>query len=329
MAPTAFEQEQLMKYRNSVRTKTGRAAPWKGLALLTLLVTLTALGDLRVFACEPEWSALAGEIGGNLINAESATHALQDPHYVQARPSLIARVRKADLVICSGAQLEIGWLPMLLSKANNPGVLPGKQGFIEASAFVQRLDVPDSVDRAQGDMHPQGNPHVQMNPHNVSRVATVLAQRMASLDAENAEHYEARLSSFLERWNAAIDDWEKRAGPLRGKRVVSHHKSWVYLYDWLQLKEVATLEPVPGIPPTAAHLSALLAELGSDGSGAEVIIRSPFQSPKASEWLQERTGIPAVMLPLTVGGTEKAQDLFSLFGDILDRLLAAGDGTHP
>jgi len=318
-----------MKHRNPERTKTGRTAPWKGLALLTLLLPLTALADLRVFSCEPEWSALAGEIGGDLISAESATHALQDPHYVQARPSLIARVRKADLVICSGAQLEIGWLPMLLGKANNPGVLPGKPGFIEASAFVRRLDVPDSIDRAQGDMHPQGNPHIQMNPHNIGLVAAALAQRMALLDAENGDHYNARLTSFLERWKAAIDEWEERARPLRGKRVVSHHKSWVYLYDWLQLTEVATLEPVPGIPPTAAHLSSLLAELGSDGSGAEVIIRSPFQSPKASEWLQERTGIPAVMLPLTVGGTEQAQDLFSLFGDVLDRLLTVGDRTRP
>jgi len=318
-----------MKLKNPNTAKTGRPAPWKGLALLTLLLPLTALGDLRIFACEPEWSALAGEIGGDLISAQSATHALQDPHYVQARPSLIAQVRKADLVVCSGAQLEIGWLPMLLSKANNPGVLPGKPGFLEASAFVQRLDVPDSIDRAQGDMHPQGNPHVQMNPHNIALVAAALAQRMALLDAENADHYNARLTSFLERWNAAIDEWEERARRLQGKRVVSHHKSWVYLYDWLQLEEVATLEPVPGIPPTAAHLSSLLAELGSDGSGADVIIRSPFQSPKASEWLQERTGIPAIVLPLTVGGTEQARDLFNLFEDVLDRLLAAVDKAGP
>ncbi len=297
------------------------------LLLIILSLPLTVQAKMRVFACEPEWSALAVEIGGDLVEATSATNPLQDPHYVQARPSLISKVRKADLVVCSGAQLEIGWLPMLLKKANNPDVLPGKEGFLEASSVVPRLDVPDSVDRSQGDMHPQGNPHIQMNPHNIARVARALGERMAGLDPDNAEAYLAGLEDFLLRWEAAIAGWEVRAKPLAGERVVCHHKSWVYLEEWLQLEEVATLEPVPGIPPTAAHLSALLTQLGTDGSGADVIIRSPFQNPKASEWLQEKTGIPAVMLPLTVGGSDGANDLFGLFDDVLERLLAVRKGT--
>ncbi|RPH98195.1 MAG: zinc ABC transporter substrate-binding protein [Lysobacterales bacterium] len=305
------------------------------LALLALfMLPLAASAQLRVFACEPEWSALAEAIGGDLVEAGSATHALQDPHYVEARPSLIAQVRKADLLICSGAQLEIGWLSMLLSKANNARVLPGKDGFLEASTLVRRLDVPDSVDRAQGDMHPQGNPHIQMNPHNIARVAGALGQRMAALDPANASGYAAGTADFLRRWEAAIATWEERARPLAGKRVISHHKSWVYLEDWLGLVEVGTLEPVPGIPPTAAHLSSLLAELGADGQGtnkpgAEFIIRAPFHSAKASEWLQERTGIPALALPMTIGGSERAKDLFSWFDDVIDSLLAARSEPRP
>jgi zinc/manganese transport system substrate-binding protein len=295
--------------------------------LLGLPIKVSA--DLRVFACEPEWSALAEEIGGEAVKATSATHALQDPHYVEARPSLISKVRKADIVICSGAQLEIGWLPLLLSKANNPRVLPGNDGFLEASSLVPRLDVPDSVDRAQGDMHPQGNPHIQMNPHNIALVARALGQRMARLDPENADRYEIGTRDFLERWKAAIAAWEARAAPLVNTQVVCHHKSWIYLEDWLQLNEVATLEPVPGIPPTTAHLSRLLEMLGTDGSGASAIIRAPFQSAKASEWLQDRTGIPAVMLPLTVGGSDEATDLFSLFDDVLNRLLDLQRGADP
>jgi zinc/manganese transport system substrate-binding protein len=296
--------------------------------LLSILgLPFTAQAQLNVFACEPEWSALAEEIGGSLVNATSATNAMQDPHYVEARPSLISKVRKADLVVCSGAQLEIGWLPMLLSKSNNPAVLPGQEGFLEAGSVVPRLDVPGSVDRSQGDMHPQGNPHIQMNPHNIALVAVALGERMAVLDPDNAAAYAAGTEDFLLRWNAAIAVWEERAAPLAGERVVCHHKSWVYLEDWLQLEEVATLEPVPGIPPTTAHLSKLLAQLGTDGSGADVIIRSPFQSAKASEWLQDKTGIPAVMLPLTVGGSDGADDLFGLFDDVLDRLLAAMKGA--
>jgi len=295
--------------------------------LLILGLPFTAQAQLNIFACEPEWSALSEEIGGSLVNATSATNALQDPHYVEARPSLISKVRKADLVVCSGAQLEIGWLPMLLSKANNPKVLPGQLGFLEAGSVVPRLDIPSSVDRAQGDMHPQGNPHIQMNPHNITLVAVALGERMAVLDPDNAAAYAAGTEDFLLRWNAAIAVWEERAAPLAGARVVCHHKSWVYLEDWLDLEEVATLEPVPGIPPTTAHLSKLLAQLGTDGSGADIIIRAPFQSAKASEWLQQQTGIPAVMLPLTVEGSDGADDLFGLFDDVIDRLLAAKKGA--
>ena len=278
-----------------------------------------ASAALQVFSCEPEWAALAHEIGGDRVKAVSATSALQDPHYIQARPGLIARVRRADLVVCSGAQLEIGWLPVLLTKANNPRVQPGSNGFLEASAFVRRLEIPASVDRSQGDIHPMGNPHIQTNPHNISLVARALADRLTLLDPAHAGDYQNGLAAFLQRWNAAIGKWEARAVPLRGKKIITHHKSWAYLEDWLGLVEVANLEPVPGIPPTASHLATLLARFGK--GGADYIIRAPFQDPKASEWLAKRTGIPAVMLPLTVGGSDGAVDLFSLFDDILNRLL--------
>jgi zinc/manganese transport system substrate-binding protein len=178
-----------------------------------------------------------------------------------------------------------------------------------------------------------------MNPHNIARVAAALGQRMAARDSANAARYAAGVDAFLQRWEAAITGWEERAKPLAGKRVISHHKSWVYLLDWLGLTEVGTLEPVPGIPPTASHLSDLLAELGTDGQGtngqgtdgkgADFIIRAPFHSAKASEWLQERTGIPALALPMTIGGSERAQDLFSWFDDLIDSLLAAQGGPRP
>lgn len=279
----------------------------------------SAHAGLRVFACEPEWAELASAIGGPDVEVRSATTALQDPHYIQARPSLISGVRRADLVICSGSQLEIGWLPMLLVKANNPRVQPGTPGYLETSALVTRLDVPASVDRSLGDMHPEGSPHVQLNPHNIAVIAAVLAERMTAIDP--AGGYQAGAARFLEQWNAAIAGWEARALPLQGKRIVVHHESWAYLEDWLGLTEVATLEAIPGVPPTASHLSELLRTLGADGQGADFIIRSPFQDGKPSAWLSERTGIPDVMLPLTVGGTEGADDLFGLFDDILDRLL--------
>jgi zinc/manganese transport system substrate-binding protein len=292
--------------------------------IVSLLLAATPLlshAEIEVFACEPEWAALAEEIGGDLVDATSATTALQDPHYIQARPSLIARVRNADLVVCSGAQLEIGWLPALLQKANNRDVTPGNDGYFEASMFVQRFDATGNVDRAQGDIHPQGNPHVQTNPHNLRLIAGALAERMAQLDSENADAYRSGAADFTRRLNEAIQRWEARAAPLKGLRVITHHKSWVYLERWLGLEEVANLEPIPGLPPTAGHLSQLVRTFGDNG--ADVIIRAPYQDDRASEWLQERTGIPAVLLPLTVGGTEEATDLFTLFDDIIERLLQA------
>jgi len=292
------------------------------LLLLLLITPVLAQADLKIFACEPEWEALAMELGGDKVEVSSATNALQDPHYIQARPSLISKVRRADLLVCSGAQLEIGWLPMLLQKGNNPNVMPGGKGFLEASQYVKRLDIAESVDRSQGDVHPQGNPHIQTDPRNILLVAEVLSKRLAELDPSNADIYEQRMADFRQRWTAAIAEWDKRAAVLRGKRVIAHHKSWVYMENWLGLNEVATLEPLPGIPPTASHLSSLLEQFGD--KGADFIIRAPYQSDKPSEWLSERTGIPAVLLPSTVGGTDEASDLFKWFDDIIRRLLAAG-----
>ncbi|MGA9572501.1 MAG: zinc ABC transporter substrate-binding protein [Lysobacterales bacterium] len=287
-----------------------------------LLTPLTLHADLKVFVCEPEWEAVALELGGDMIDVSSATNALQDPHYIQARPSLISKVGRADLIVCSGAQLEIGWLPMLLRKGNNPKVMPGNPGFLEASQYVKRLDVNQNADRSQGDVHPQGNPHIQTNPHNILLVAEAMTDRFAELDSGNADAYRANLADFSQRWNSAIAGWDARAVTLKGKTVIAHHKSWVYLENWLGLIEVATLEPVSGIPPTASHLGSLLDRFGD--KGADYIIRAPFQSDKPSEWLSERTGIPAVMLPLTVGGTDEATNLFTWFDDILNRLLTAG-----
>jgi zinc/manganese transport system substrate-binding protein len=290
-------------------------------ALLIAIVPVGASADLDIFACEPEWAALATEIGGSRVKTFSATTALQDPHYIQARPSLIAKVRRADLVICSGAELEIGWLPALLRKANNRNVLPGSSGYLEASGYVVRLDATGSTDRSQGDIHPLGNPHVQTNPHNIAAVAEALGARLAQLDPGNAADYEAGLETFLQRWQDAIRVWETRAAPLRGTRAITHHKSWVYLERWLGIEEAANLEAVPGLPPTATHLSKLTKQF--EQGGADFIIRSPYQDDRPSEWLSEKVGVPELVVPLTVGGTDEAQDLFSFFDDIVDRLLQA------
>ncbi|MBC5785579.1 zinc ABC transporter substrate-binding protein [Ramlibacter sp. USB13] len=285
-----------------------------------LLALAPAHAALRVFACEPEWAALTQELGGPLVEVTSATNAMQDAHQIQARPSLIARVRNADLVVCTGAELEAGWLPVLLQQSGNDKVQPGQPAHFAAAEFVRKLDVPASVDRSQGDVHAQGNPHIQTDPRNIAAVATALTQRLQQVDAAHAGDYAQRGTAFQQKWQQAVARWNAQAAPLRGLPVVSYHKGYVYLYDWLGIREVAVLEPKPGIEPSAAHLQSVLATL--KGTPARFVVYSAYQDPRATEWLSRNAGIPAVKLPFTVGGSDQAKDLFGLFDDTVARLLA-------
>lgn len=276
---------------------------------------------LRIFACEPEWAALAAELGGDKVSTFSATTAKQDPHRIEARPSLIAKLRQADLAVCTGADLEAGWLPALLRAASNPAVRPGTHGYFEAAHYVPMLGVPARLDRAEGDVHPGGNPHIQTDPRNIARVAAALAQRLAEVDPAQAAHYQVRYRDFSSRWSAAIQRWEREAALLKNTAVVVQHKGFPYLERWLGLRQIAALEPKPGVEPTGAHLVAVLAQLQREP--AQMILRATYSDDRASKWLAERAGISAVVLPFTVGGSEQANDLFGLFDDTVQRLLGA------
>jgi zinc/manganese transport system substrate-binding protein len=289
------------------------------IALAALAGSIPAQATVSILACEPEWAALSKEIGGDKVSVYQATTALQDPHRIEARPSLIAHTRSADLLVCAGADLEVGWLPVLLQTSGNSKVQLGQPGYFMAADFVNKLEVPTAVDRAQGDVHPYGNPHMHLDPRNISRVATALVERLGKIDAKNAAYYQARYKDFDERWTKAIAQWQARAAPLKGMKLVPYHKDEVYLINWLGMVEMMNIEPKPGIPPSAGHLSEMLAKL--QAQPADVITRGAYQDPKAAEWLSEHTKIPAVMLPYTVGGTPEAKDLFSLFDDTINRLL--------
>jgi zinc/manganese transport system substrate-binding protein len=293
-------------------------------ALALSMLAAPAHAALKVFACEPEWAALTQELGGKLVDVSSATNAMQDPHQIQARPSLIARMRAADLVVCTGAELEIGWLPVLLQQSGNDKVQPGQPGNFAAADFVRKLEVPTSVDRSQGDVHAAGNPHIQTDPRNIAAVAPKLAARLQQLDPSHASQYAQQATAFEQKWQQAIAKWTAQAAPLRGVPVVSQHKAFAYLYDWLGLKEVAVLEPKPGVEPSPAHLQAVLATLKA--TPARMVVYSAYLDPKPSEWLSSNAGIPAVKLAFTVGGTDAARDLFGLYDDMVARLLAAAAG---
>lgn len=288
-------------------------------ATLLLLVCNSAFAALNILACEPEWGALARELGGDKVSVRDATNAFQDPHRIEAKPSLIAQARKADLLVCTGSELEIGWLPLLLRQSGNPAIQPGKPGYFEAALLVKRLEVPTRMDRADGDVHAGGNPHIQTDPHNISLVADALARRLAEIDSANAAYYQQRQSDFAQRWQAAIKRWETQAAPLKGTAVVVQHRGFPYLSNWLGLQEVAALEPKPGIEPSSAHLASVVETLKQ--KPARMVLRAAYNHERPSRWLAERTAIKVVELPYTVGGSTQANDLFGLFDDTIHRLL--------
>jgi zinc/manganese transport system substrate-binding protein len=289
------------------------------LSLLAITFSLPAAAALNVFACEPEWAALAQELGGDKVSTYSATTALQDPHRMEAKPSLIARIRSADLVICSGSELEVGWLPLLLTQSGNDRIQPGKPGFVEASQFVARLEIPKVFDRALGDIHPSGNPHVHLDPRNIAKISDALAARLQEIDPASAEVYRSRADSFGKRWQEALQRWQQQAAPLKGMPVVVYHKDMSYFINWAQMREAGSLEPKPGIPPSPSHLAELVEQMKRNP--AKAVVYSPYNNPRPAQFLSEGAKIPMVPLPFTIGGSERAKDLFGLFDDTIERLL--------
>jgi len=289
------------------------------MTILLAVASVPALAALQVFATVPEWGALAREIGGDKVSVFTATTGLQDPHRIEARPSLLAQARRADLVVATGADLEVGWLPLVVRDSGNANIQPGRPGYFEAARYVTLLDVPAVLDRSRGDIHAAGNPHIQLDPRNLFRIGEALAARLGELDPPNAPAYQAGYKAFADKWQAAILRWEKEALPLRGVPVLAHHDSFIYLAHWLGFKTTGTLEPKPGIEPTSGQLSGLVARQQS--TPAKMVLRTAYQSDGPSLWIAEKAGIPAVMLPFTVGGTPAAGDLFGLFDDTVQRML--------
>lgn len=289
-------------------------------AVVLALLALPAVAALNVFATVPEWAALAREIGGDRVQVFAATNALQDPHRIEAKPSLIARARSSQLVVATGADLEIGWLPMVLRESGNAAIQPGQPGYFEAAGAVRLIEVPARLDRADGDVHPGGNPHIQTDPRNILKVADALASRMSRVDPAGAGAYSANLARFSERWKAAMARWEQAAAPLRGVPVWVQHRSFAYMADWLSIKELGALEAKPGVEPGSSHLAGLLER--QKATPARMILRAAYSRPTAADWLGERAGIPVVVLPFTVGGSPAATDLVGLFDDTVQRLLA-------
>jgi zinc/manganese transport system substrate-binding protein len=284
-----------------------------------LFLTSNSQAKINVFACEPEWKSLVEEIGEDKVKAYSATSAFQDPHYIKAKPSLLSKIRRADLLICSGASLESGWLPILLQNASIE-VQQGNVGNLMASNYVETLEKPEVLDRALGDIHPEGNPHIHLNPYNILKISEVLLEKLKQIDSENSDFYQANYDNFTTKWNSSIKGWEAKADKIEGINVIQFHKSFTYFYNWLGLKQIATLEVRPGIAPTVKHLEKLIAL--TETSDVSYVNLSPYDPVDSSEWLHDKSGVKVITLPYTIGGNKESKDLFSLYENMLNQLIS-------
>lgn len=283
------------------------------------LVSVPAWARLDVAVTYPYIAELVKEAGGDAVQVSALGRGDWDPHFIVARPSLIARLRKADLLIINGAQLEIGWLPPLLRQANNARIQPGNPGFLELSNHVRLIQRPQNVSRAMGDVHPQGNPHFVTDPHNIPPLMRAVTEKLCQLEPSACSSFQARSAQFLARWQFRLKDWDQKLAGLKGKKVLEYHRLHDYFLQRYGLVLVGTVEPLPGIPPSPAHLAETVTLARKEG--VYLNLRGVYNPEDPSRLVSDRSGVKLVTLPHDVGAAPGARDLFSLFELMVDRLL--------
>lgn len=309
----------------------GRMRTWIGLGLRTLAACLclaaasrplAAGGKLNVVATTSDLAALATEVGGDKVAVSAIARGYQDPHFVEAKPSFLLNLRRADLVVAVGLELEAGWLPPLLGQCGNPKVQPAMPGYFDASQSAEILEIPAGpVSRAMGDVHPMGNPHYWLDPANGLRIATGLAQRLGQLSPGDAAYFQARLEDFRKRLGEAERRWDERMKPFRGRKVITYHRSWPNFAKRFGLQVVDFVEPRPGIPPSPGHLVALMARMKRENIKA--ILVEPYFDLKTPQSVARETGGQVVVLMPSVGGNKETGDYIKLFDYDVDLVAKA------
>jgi zinc/manganese transport system substrate-binding protein len=257
------------------------------LIAMVALVTV-AHAKLNVVATTPDLASIAREIGGDKIELTTLARPTEDPHFVDAKPSFIVKLNRADALIEGGAELEIGWLPPLLVGARNAKLASDAPGYIRCNEGIQMLDVPATLDRSKGDIHAAGNPHFLTDPANGKIVAEHIASAFCQLDPKSCDVFKANLKSFEDRLDAKMSEWQKLLAPGKGKQVVTYHNYWIYFATRFDLKMELFLEPKPGIPPTPAHLAEIITKMKSDN--LKLIVVQPYQNRKTAETVASHTG---------------------------------------
>jgi ABC-type Zn uptake system ZnuABC Zn-binding protein ZnuA len=281
-------------------------------ALLLAATTARAAGPLKVIATTEDLASIAREVAGDKATVESLSRGYQDPHFVEAKPSFVLKLNKADLLIAVGRELEIGWLPPLITQARNAKIQPGSNGYLDASLTARILEIPTGqITRAMGDVHPSGNPHYWLDPENGKRMAKAIADKLSALDAANGAYYAQRYDDFQKRLTAAESRWTSMMAPLKGTKVVTYHRSWPNFADRFGLEVIGYVEPKPGIPPSPSHTIDVINAIKQQN--VKVILVEPYFDLKTPNSIARETGARVVVMPPSVGGEKEITDYIKLF----------------
>ena len=305
-----------------------RSIVFSALCVATLFAASPAFAELRVVTTTTDLGYFAQTVGGDQVHVESICKGSQDPHFVQARPSYMVTLSRADLVVSVGLELEIGWLPSLLTGARNPDINPGHRGYFEASSAVHPIDVPvGPVDRSRGDIHPFGNPHFWLDPENAKRVVRALATRMGELDPDHAKLFAENAAAFGRRIDTKMAEWNAKMAPYRGAKIVSYHATFNYFHARFGLNSIGYLEDRPGIPPSPAHLVDLIRQMRE--ARVPVVFHESFYDHATSDMVGARSGAQVLNLPTSVGGTGGTETYEKLLDHIIDHFVDAMKKAKP
>ena len=289
--------------------------------------SVRADSKIQIMTATTDLAALAQEIGGDKVTAESVARGYQDPHFVEAKPSFLLKLRHADLLIVVGLELEIGWLPPLITQSTNPKIQVGAPGYFDASRFARILEMPTgAVTRAEGDVHPQGNPHYWLDPDNGLRVAKGIADKLSEMRPGDAAYFAQRYAEFEQKLKQADQRWMAQMKPYAGRKIVTYHRSWPNFADHFGLNVVGYVEPRPGIPPSPQHTVELIGQMRRDG--VKIIVVEPYFDLKTPNAIARDTGGTVVVLMPSVGGEKEITDYFKLFDYDIAKLKQAFDSTH-
>jgi zinc/manganese transport system substrate-binding protein len=281
-------------------------------ALITLCLTTPSFARINVVATLPWIGSIASDLGKDRVNITALIKPNQDPHLIEAKPSMILACRKADIIMYNGLDLEIGYLPLLIESSRNPRLQPGQNGNFDCSQYVTVMEKPTSVDRSMGDVHPLGNPHYHLSPINISRVAQGIVQALSQADPTNADFYRTNGKVFQERLSVKMQEWNNI--PLKGKKLIAYHKFFEYLARDLGFEIIGYIEEKPGIPPSAAHIEKVVGLIKQ--ARPDAILTTAFYERKAPDYLSQKTGVKVLIVPHDVGSTPHAKDWFSLMDQI-------------